>query len=105
MKYGKTSSKAHNKSNLVAIAVAVEVHDPKGFGRIRIHRVQGPTIDALRPFVRENVMPGATIRTDGSPIYSPLHEDGFGHEPFVQLGSKIPAHVSLPGVHRVICGR
>ena len=47
-------------------------------------------------------MPGATIRTDGSAIYGPLQEDGFGHEPFVQLGSKIPAHVSLPGVHRVI---
>jgi transposase-like protein len=56
----------------------------------------------LIPFVRENVMPGATIRTDGSAIYGPLQEDGFGHEPFVQLGSKIPAHVSLPGVHRVI---
>ena len=102
MKSGKTSSKAHNNSHLVAIAVAVEVHDPKGFGRIRIHRVQGPTIEALIPFVRENVMPGATVRTDGSAIYGPLQEDGFGHEPFVQLGSKIPAHVSLPGVHRVI---
>lgn len=99
---GKTNSKAHSRSNLVAIAVAVEVHDPKGFGRIRIHRIQGPTIDALIPFVRENVVPGATIRTDGSAIYGPLQEDGFGHEPFVQLGSKIPAHVSLPGVHRVI---
>ncbi|MBH2020350.1 MAG: transposase, partial [Burkholderiales bacterium] len=54
------------------------------------------------PFVRENVVPGATIRTDGSAIYGPLPEDGFGHEPFVPLGSKIPAHMSLPGVHRVI---
>lgn len=102
VKSGKTSSKAHDHSHLITIAVAVEVHDPKGFGRIRIHRVQGPTIGALIPFARENVMPGATIRTDGSAIYGPLQEDGFGHEPFVQLGSKIPAHVSLPGVHRVI---
>jgi hypothetical protein len=68
VKSGKTSSKAHNNSHLVAIAVAVEVHDPKGFGRIRIHRVQGPTIGALIPFVRENVMPGATgIVADGTP--------------------------------------
>ena len=75
MKSGKTSSKAHNNSHLVAIAVAVEVHDPKGFGRIRIHRVQGPTIDALIPFVRENVMPDATIHTDESAIYGPLQGD------------------------------
>ncbi|WP_051849084.1 IS1595 family transposase [Thiomonas sp. FB-Cd] len=102
VKSGKARSKAHKTSHLVAIAVAVEVHDPKGFGRIRIHRVQGPTIGALIPFVRENVMPGATIRTDGSAIYGPLQEGGFAHEPLVQLGSKIPAHVSLPGVHRVI---
>jgi len=102
VKVKRVSSKAHNNSHLVVIAVAVEVHDPKGFGRIRIHRVQGPTIDALIPFVRENVMPGATIRTDGSAIYGPLKHDGFGHEPFVQLGTDIPAHVSLPGVHRVI---
>ncbi len=102
VKPAKTSSKAHDKSNLVAIAVAVEMHDPKGFGRIRVQRIHGPTIDALMPFVHENVEPGATIRTDGSPIYGPLMEDGFGHKPFVQLGSKIPAHVSLPGVHRVI---
>jgi|GEM_PF-491746 len=104
VKVKRVSSKAHNNSHLVVIAVAVEVHDPKGFGRIRIHRVQGPTIDALIPFVRENVMPGATIRTDGSAIYGPLKHDGFGHEPFVQLGTDIPAHVSLPGVHRVIAG-
>lgn len=102
VKSARASSKAHDKSHLVAIAVAVEVHDPKGFGRIRIHRIQTPTIEALMTFVRDNVMPGATIRTDGSAIYAPVREDGFGHEQFVQLGSKTPAHVSLPGVHRVI---
>ena len=61
VKSGKASSKAHNNFHLVAIAVAVEVHDPKGFGRIRIHRVQSPTISALIPFVRKNVMPGTTV--------------------------------------------
>jgi transposase-like protein len=102
VKPANASSKAHNKSNLVAIAVAVEMHDPKGFGRIRVQRIDGPTIKALMSFVHENVEPGATVRTDGSPIYAPLMKDGFGHEPFVQLGSTVQAHVSLPGVHRVI---
>lgn len=95
------SSKAHDKSNLVAIAVADEVHEPKGFGRIRIRRIQAPTIDALMLFVRENVAPGANVRTDGSAIYRQLREQGFAHDPFVLLGSKTPAHEPLPGVHRV----
>ena len=95
------SSKAHDKSNLVAIAVAVEVHDPKGFGRIRVHRIQSPTIDALMPFVHDNIAPGSTVRTDGSAIYLPLEKKGFAHDPFVLLGSGTPAHKPLPGVHRV----
>jgi len=95
------SSKAHNKSNLVAIAVAIEVLEPKGFGRIRLRRIPAPTIEALMPFVRENVAPGTNVRTDGSPIYGQLQKEGFTHDPFVLLGSKTPAHEPLPGVHRV----
>ncbi len=88
-------------SHLLAIAVAVEVHQPKGFGRIRLRRIQAPTIDALMPFVREHVALGATVRTDGSPIYDPLKKLGFGHDVHVVLGSKVPPHRPLPGVHRV----
>jgi hypothetical protein len=36
---------------LLAIAVAIEVHEPKGFGRIRLRRISEPTIGALVPFV------------------------------------------------------
>lgn len=95
------SAKAHDRSHLVAVAVAVEVLQPKGFGRVRLRRIASPTIDALLPFVREHVRPGATVRTDGSPIYAPLQDEGFDHEPHVMLGSKAPAHQPLPGVHRV----
>jgi len=52
--------------------------------------------------VRENIARGAKVRTDGSPIYVPLIDDGFDHDPHVILGSKVPAHQPLPGVHRVI---
>ncbi len=58
-------------SHLVTVAVAVEVRQPKGFGRVRLRRIEGPTMDAIVPFVREHVAPDATLRTDGSPIYSP----------------------------------
>ena len=97
----RPSSKAHNRSHLVAVAVAVEVHEPKGFGRIRLRRIQGPTIDALVPFVHECIAPGTRVRTDGSAIYATLKDEGFDHDPHVILGSKVPAHEPLPGVHRV----
>ena len=95
------SSKTHNRAHLVAIAVAVEVLQPKGFGRIRLRRIPAPTIEALMPFVRENVASGATVRTDGSPIYRRLVKERFDHDPTVILGSNTPAHKPLPGVHRV----
>ena len=98
---GARNSKALDRSHLVAVAVAVEVLQPKGFGRVRLRRVVGSTSDALLPFVREHVRPGATVRTDGSPIYARLQEEGFDHDRRVMLGSKAPAHQPLPGVHRV----
>ena len=94
-------SRAYGNAHLVAIAVAVEVLDPKGFGRIRLRRIQAPTIDEIMPFVHANIELGATVRSDGSPIYGPLKDEGFEHDPFVILGSKIAAHIPLPGVHRV----
>lgn len=97
----RASPKAHNRSHLVAVAVAIEVHEPKGFGRIRLRRIPGPTIEAIVPFLRENIAPGSTVRTDGAAIYATVNEDGFKHDPHVMLGSKVPAHEPLPGVHRI----
>jgi transposase-like protein len=94
-------SKAHNRSHLVAVAVAIEVLEPKGFGRIRLQRIAAPTIDAIVPFVQANITPGSTVRTDGSAIYATLKHNGFKHDPHVILGSKVPAHEPLPGVHRI----
>ena len=75
VRHKRPGSKSHDRSHLVAIAVAVEVHEPKGFGRIRLRRVQGPTTDSLLPFVREHIAPGTKVRTDGSPIYGPLRDE------------------------------
>ena len=95
------SSKAHNTDHLVPVAIAVEVLEPKGFGRIRVRRIEEPTIEALEPFVHDNIEPVATVRTDGSAVYRHLARDGVDHDPRVQLGSSKPAHATLPGVHRV----
>lgn len=94
-------SKSQNRSHLVAVAVAIEVHEPKGFGRIRLQRIAGPNIGAIVPFVQENIAPGSIVRTDGSAIYATLKDNGFKHDPHVILGSKVPAHEPLPGVHRI----
>ena len=93
--------KTQNRSHLVAVAVAIEVHEPKGFGRIRLRRIAAATIGVIVPFVQENIAPGSTVRTDGSAIYATLKDSGFKHDPHVILGSKVPAHEPLPGVHRI----
>jgi transposase-like protein len=86
------------------IVIAVEILEPKGFGRIRLQRIEEETAACVLPFVNEVVEPGSVIRTDGGSIYLSLSED-YQHErtvvKSVTPGSIPPAHVTLPGVHRV----
>ena len=85
----------------VLVAIAVEMIDPKGFGRIRIQQVANSDSEHLMPFIKKFVRPGATIHTDGATFYNKLDEAGYGHKRTVHLGSTTPAHESMPGVHRV----
>lgn len=101
VKHKRPGSKGHDRTHLVAIALAVELLQPKGFGRIRLRRIQSATKTELLPFVHGNIAPGSTLHTDGAPIYAPLADEGFIHKPHVMLGSKTPAHEPLPGVHRI----
>jgi len=91
--------KSHTARSLVAIAV--EVQEPKGFGRIRLRRIPADSERYLLPFVRDAVEPGTKVHTDGSPGYRSLSENEYVHQRSVHLGSQGPAHVSMPGVHRV----
>lgn len=101
VQHKKPGSKGHDRNHLVPIAVAVEVRQPKGFGRIRLRRIEGPTMASVLPFVRENIALGTTVRTNGSAIYVPLADEGYVHDPHVLLGRSEPAHEPLPGVHRL----
>ena len=85
----------------VLVVMAVEILEPKGFGRIRLRRILNDSDECVIPFVRESVEPGARVRTDGSAAYRSLNELGYAHERTVMLGSDTPAHVSMAGVHRV----
>ena len=82
-------------------SAAVEVHEPKGFGRIRMRRVPQASGKYLLPFVSEAIAPGSLVHTDGLPIYQSLPERGYRHERSVITGSESPAHASMPAVHRV----
>ena len=83
------------------VVAAVEVHEPKGFGRIRLHQVPDVSGDSLVDFVRQVVLPGSTVLTDGWRGYDALPSHGYTREKIVLSESGDPAHVALPGVHRV----
>jgi len=90
-----------SKTDKVLVVIAVEMLEPKGFGRIRLRRIANDSASCVIPFVQEAVEPGAEVRTDGSAAYRSLNELGYEHRRTVMLGSDVPAHVSMAGVHRV----
>jgi transposase-like protein len=83
------------------VVIAIEVHAPKGFGRVRMRRVADASGDSLMPFVSDVVEKGSEIQTDGWKGYNRLTRLGYKHTPTVSSSSGDPAHVSMPAVHRV----
>lgn len=96
-----SGSKPQSHTFRSLVAIAVEMQEPKGLGRIRLRRVPAAAGRYLVPFVCGAVEAGATINTDGSSAYHALAEHGYVHKRSVHLGSDDPAHISMPGVHRV----
>jgi len=90
-----------NNTSKVVVALAVEVLEPKGFGRIRLRRIAADSAEFVVPFVQASVEPGTQLRTDGSAAYRSLAGLGYDHRRSVMLGAEDPAHVALAGVHRV----
>lgn len=83
------------------VAIAVEGIEPKGFGRIRLRQVSDVSGSSLRGFVGDVVLPGTTVITDGWSGYHGLFTQGYDHKQRILAGSGDPAHVVLPGPHRV----
>lgn len=96
-----SSANRKNSTRKVLVILAVEVLQPKGFGRIRLQRVRNDAEECVVPFVQASVEPGAQVRTDGSAAYRSLSKLGYDHQRNVMLGSEVPAHISMAGVHRV----
>jgi len=95
---GKRGRGAEKKALVV---IAVEMHEPKGFGRIRMKRIDNASADSLTEFVSEAVEQGATILTDAWKGYTNLEKRGYKHIKTNLSDSGDPAHIVMPGVHRV----
>lgn len=83
------------------VAIAVEVREPRGFGRVRLQSVPDVSAASLVPFVCDVVQPGSRVLTDGWAAYNTVIEHGYARENTVITASGDPAHVSMPAVHRV----
>ena len=80
----------------ILIVGAVEVGNG-GPGRIRLQQVSDYSAKSLHPFLKANLAPGATAKTDGWAGYSGA--PGITHDPHV-VGS-MAAHIVLPWTHRI----
>lgn len=95
---GVTGRETYKKA---IVAIAVEVHSPKGFGRVRLLRVPDVSATSLTPFVCDAIEPGSVVRTDGWPGYDRIDKHGYTRDIILLSSSGDPAHVALPGPHRV----
>lgn len=97
-KGGKRGRGAEHKAIVV---IALEIHEPKGYGRVRMRHIPDVSAGSLLPFIRDVVQPGSIIRTDGWSSYAGVSKHGYLHEVTVHSDSGDPAHVTMPGVHRI----
>jgi transposase-like protein len=83
------------------VVIAVEVLQPKGFGRVRMRQVPDASSASLVPFICDVAAVSSRIHTDGWDGYNDVSKHGYEHRATVLSASGDPAHVSMPGVHRV----
>ena len=99
---GLPGGRAHGKKVLTGIAV--EVREPRGFGRCRMLPLANASAASLHLFVRDHVEPGARVITDGWQGYRGLEKLGYVHDRRSQRAARAigedPGKL-LPAVHRV----
>jgi transposase-like protein len=92
------------KGNKSLVAVAVELREPKGYGRCRMTIVPDASGPSLHTMIADHVEPGARVITDGWQGYRKIDELGYTHDRRSQRAARArgddPAEL-LPGVHRV----
>lgn len=82
--------------------VVAAQEDGAGIGRIRLRQIVDASAQSLIPFVRESVVPGSTVHTDGWLGYLPLKSSEYKHEVTYLKGNTKTASELLPRVHLVV---
>lgn len=83
------------------VVIAAEVRG-RGIGRIRLQRIANASQETLSAFVRQAIVKGAVVRTDGWGGYATLSQAGYRHRPRQPPpGDRAAATRLLPRVHRV----
>ena len=99
---GLPGGRARGKKVLTGIAV--EVREPKGFGRCRMLPLADASAASLHPFVKDHVEPGTRVITDGWQGYRGLDKLGYIHDRRSQRAARArdedPGEL-LPAVHRI----
>ena len=95
------SGKRGRGADKAVVVIAVETKEPKGFGRVRMRHIPDASGDALIAFICDTVKPGSDVQTDGWSGYNQLQPQGYLHQQVILSAQSDPAHVSMPGVHRV----
>jgi hypothetical protein len=75
-----TAKKRKSRTDKVFAAIAVEVIEPRGFGRIRLKYIADDSAGNVIPFIQDSVLPGSVVRTDGSTAYRSLTALGYEHQ-------------------------
>lgn len=93
------------RGDKVLTGIAVEIKEPRGYGRCRLAPLADASAASLRAFVSDHVEPGATVITDGWKAYLGLDRCGYTHEARSQRAARLrgdeQAAAMLPAVHRV----
>jgi hypothetical protein len=76
------------KGKKVLTAIAVEVIEPHGFGRVRMAPMADASAAPLHAFVTDHVASGARVITDGWQGYRGLDKLGYTHEPRSQRAAR-----------------
>lgn len=98
---GKPGPSGRGAAGKTIVAGAIE-RSGRGFGRARLQVIPNASAVSLAGFLRTHVSPGSTVITDGWPPYQrAFNAVGLTQEVRNVSASGQPAHVSLPGVHRL----
>lgn len=97
----KPGAPGRGAAGKVIVGVAVELHNPKGYGRCRLQVLQGVSAAHLHPFVAANIEVPSVVITDDWGGYNGIDQLGYTRKTHSIRRSGHKAHELLPAVHRV----